>query len=103
MFKLTPEGRQQSQRQHCVAKGVARRGASSWEYILLCVQMVTYWLLEVLKNGFVDSADAVVDESMTEQHSENTYPHVVVIVALSTEQHRAIPIYWKTTMVVIWY
>jgi len=55
--------------------------------------MVAYRLLEVLKNGFVDSADAVVDESMTEQHSENAYPHVVLIVALSTEQHRSIPIY----------
>jgi len=50
--------------------------------------MVTYnRLLEVLKDGFIDGSDAVVDECVTKQHSQNTYPHVVLTVALSTQQY----------------
>jgi len=44
-------------------------------------------LLEMLKNGFVDGSDAVVDESLTKQHRQHAYPHVVVVVALATEHY----------------
>ena len=51
----------------------------------------TYQSLEVLKHVFVDGSDAVVDECLTEQHCQHTYPHVVVVVALqrvtSTQCH----------------